>query len=438
MNNSNLLRTWITSLFFLISTALVASIPVKSMVVFGDSLSDTGNTTHLLKSLHQEENPSFLVRPLKVFVIHRMEEFADDYHVPQMVLDSGVSQVTQFFDNELAPMLASMISKINQLPVIPGEPYWQNHFSNGRVWNEYLASMLNINPEETQHYSNQAFSGSWAVTYDYQLTVWNLIRHPLLSLKSLVVGKLIPPSLGLTVQAHLLSTAITNSHFDKNAVYFIFSGSNDYLNSLTFDDNYDSSTMSLYIDNVLDSLTRVVKKLTKAGAKNLVIFGIPDMGLTPHFLYTQDQNVLSSAVIIHNQRLEALVDTWRKDSPLVDFLFIDIQPMLQKVLNHPSDYGFTNTTQACVDMKLPIYHSLKNSPFAHNLVLQYASALQYHDKHFAPNEKNYLVCNQPNNYLFWDEIHPSTRTHRILAHEICLAMHEHGYETNCQAPTTVG
>ncbi|OGV48897.1 MAG: phospholipase [Legionellales bacterium RIFCSPHIGHO2_12_FULL_42_9] len=433
MNNFNRLRVYLAGTLLLVSTAIAAATPVKSMIIFGDSLSDTGNTSHLLKSLRQEESPSYLVRPLKVFVINKMEEFADAYYVPQMVLDAGIDKVTQFFDVELAPMLATIIGKIKRAPVVPGEPYWQDHFSNGQVWNEYLATMLNVTREDTRHFSNQAFGGSWTVTYDYQLTVWNLIRHPIMTLKSLIVGKLIPPSLGLTVQAHLIST----THFDKDAVYFIFSGGNDYLNVLAFGDNYDTAVMSVYIDNVLDSMNSAVQKLTNAGAKHLVIFGIPDVGLTPHFLYTADQNVLSAAVLEHNKRLKTRIELLQHDLPLVDFLFIDVQPMFEKVLSHPSNYGFTNTTEACIDVKLPMYRGLENSPFAHNLVLQYASVLQYRNSHFAAGEKNYQMCDQPDNYLFWDETHPSTRTHRVLAYEICLAMQDHGYQATCQDPTVV-
>src|SRR3990167_1068697 len=433
MNNFNRLRVCLTGILFLTSSAIVASIPVRSMVIFGDSLSDTGNTSHLLKSLRQEESPSYLVRPLKVFFINTMEAFAEAYYVPQLVLDAGIAKVTEFFDVEFAPMLASIIAEIKKVPVVPGEPYWQDHFSNGQVWNEYLATMLNVTREDTRHFSNQAFGGSWTVTYDYQLTVWNLIRHPIMTLKSLIVGKLIPPSLGLTVQAHLLST----SHFDKDAVYFIFSGGNDYLNVLAFGDNYDAAVMSVYIDNVLDSMNISVQKLTKAGAKHLVIFGIHDVGLTPHFLYTADQNVLSSAVLEHNKRLKARIKTLQHHWPLVDFLFIDVQPMFEKVLSHPSNYGVSNTTEACIDLKLPMYRGFVKSPFAHNLVLRYASVLQYRNSQFASDEKNYRMCDQPDNYLFWDETHPSTRTHRVLAYEFCLAMQDHGYQATCQDPTAV-
>lgn len=403
---------------------------VHSMVIFGDSLSDNGNTTHLLKSLRQQESPAYLVEPLKVFVINKMTEFATDYYVPQVVLDAGIAIVANYFDTELGPQLAELVGKIRLVPILPGKPYWQNHFSNGRVWNEYLAPMLGIDPEDQLYYANHAFGGSWAASYDYQLTVWNLIRHPLATLKTLIVGKLIPPSLGLTAQAHLLM----NETLDEEAVYFIFIGANDYLNVLRFEDNYNPAVMSAYIDNVLDSTASVVNKLTKAGARRVVIMGLPDVGLVPRHVNTTDKAVLGAAIKLHNQRLAVRIAQWQKAAPQVDFLYIDVEPFLQKAIANPAAFGFTNVKDACIDVKFPMFGAFVSSPFANNYVLQYQQVLQYRDPSFVPGQTNYHVCDTPESYLFWDEVHPSTRAHHYLAYEICEVMKAHGYEANCQQP----
>ncbi|CEK12073.1 lysophospholipase/glycerophospholipid:cholesterol acyltransferase PlaC [Legionella hackeliae] len=423
--------SWLCVLIF--CPVVFATTPVKSMVIFGDSLSDNGNTTHLLKSLRQDESPAYLVRPLKIFVINKMEEFAYDYYVPQMVLDTGVSIVTEFFDTEFGPFLANLVGKVRKVPVLPGEPYWQNHFSNGRVWNEYLASMLGLDREDIHYYDNQAFGGSWAVTYDYQVTTWNLIRHPLGTLKTLIVGKLIPPSLGLTVQAYLLM----NSSLDEKAVYFVFTGANDYLNVLFFEDNYNPAVMSAYIDNVIDGLGAGVRKLVKAGARHVVIMGLPDIGSAPKFVNTTDKAVLAAAMQQHNERLQKRVEEWHTAYPEVDFLYVDIQQFLQKALVDPQKYGFSNITDACIDVKFPMFGAFANSPFARNYVLQYAQVLQYRDRQFGPDEKNYHICDAPEGYLFWDEVHPTTRAHHFLAYEICEVMKEHGYQTECKAPANI-
>lgn len=183
---------WLTVLLFLCPLTHFAAIPVKSMVLFGDSMSDNGNTTHLLKTLRQEADPSFIVTPFKAFVLNKMVDFANEYYVPQMVLDAGIEIATEFFDHELAFHVVSLISRINLVPLLPGKPYWNNRFSNGRVWDEYLASMLSIDMMDEDAYYNRAFAGSWIATYDHQLTVWNLIRHPIGTIKNVIVGKLVP------------------------------------------------------------------------------------------------------------------------------------------------------------------------------------------------------------------------------------------------------
>lgn len=418
-------------LSLLLPSYLFAATPVNRMVVFGDSLSDTGNTYHLLKSLRQEEDPGFLVRPLKVFIINKMNDYANQYHVPQMVLDKGVAIANHFFENELGPFVVSLVIKVNKVPLIPTDPYWQARFSNGPVWSEYLAPMLNVDTTNNQVFSDQAFGGSWAVTYDYQLTVWNLIRHPINTIKNLVIGKLIPPSLGIVVQAYLLM----HPQLDDEAVYFVFVGANDYLRVLSFEDNYNPAIMSDYIDNVLSGIQAGVQQLVKAGAKKVVILGLPNMGLIPRYQSTTDSAVLTSALTLHNERLARLINEWQQNFPEVDFLHIASQPLLEKALADPAHYGFSNTTQACIDVKFPDYRVLSWSPFATNPVLLQAQLLEYRDPSFAPGERNFYACDNPQSYIFWDEIHPTTKTHSYLAYEVCLAMKAHGYEANCKSPS---
>lgn len=430
MFHHNRMCRWLLVVLFFIPLFASASIPVKSVVIFGDSLSDIGNTTHLLKSLRQEENPAFIVSPFKAFVINKMIDFADEYYVPQIVLNAGIDTVTHFFDYDLAPYVVNLIAQIKLVPVLPGKPYWKSRFSNGPVWNEYLAQMLMLNQNNNDVYENRAFGGSWAATYDYQLTVWNLIRHPLATIKTLIVGKLIPPSLGLSVQAFLLE----HTDINDESVYFIFAGNNDYLNVLQFDSNYNTDVMSTYIDNVLDNLGASVHKLSQAGARRFIVMGIPYIGETPKFVKTMNREVLNAAAEQHNQRLKALISSWQAQYPAADFLFIDMQDYFAKALNNPQDYGFTNTTDACIDVKFSLFSRLKNSPFANNYVLQYAQVLQAHDERLAFGEQNYRMCDTPDDYLFWDEIHPSTRAHHLLAFEICTTMKAHGYAVTCLSP----
>ena len=44
--------------------------------------------------------------------------------------------------------------------------------------------MWSIQKSDEDVYTNKAFGGSWAATYDYQLNRWNLIRHPIGTIKN--------------------------------------------------------------------------------------------------------------------------------------------------------------------------------------------------------------------------------------------------------------
>jgi outer membrane lipase/esterase len=60
-------------------------------------------------------------------------------------------------------------------------------------------------------------------------------------------------------------------------------------------------------------------------------------------------------------------------------LYYDTASLLRSVVNNPAAYGFTNATDACYDTT------------------------------------NSTLCGDPNNYVFFDDFHPSAATHAILA-----------------------
>lgn len=425
------LMTALPWMSFAKESANIEAPQVESMVIFGDSLSDNGNTTHLLKSLRQVDDPAFLVSPLKQFVFRKMDDFANDYYVPSSVLMAGKKVVQEFFDIELAPTLASLVGIIRTVPILPAEPYWRYHFSDGAVWNEVLAKQLNIDLKDPSQYYNNAYGGSWAATYDHQLTTWNLIRHPIFSLKNLIQGKLVPPSLGLEVSAYLLNFGKA----DPSKTYFIFAGGNDYLNMLNFEDNYNPSYMSQYVDYVLDGLVYSTERLVKSGAKKVVLFGVPDIGNTPRFNKSMEREILSQASTLHNERYAKRIATLRKTYPDVKFTFINVQTVFNGLFKKASQYGIRNTNDACIDIPLPGFAFTKEAPahkaFGHNYVLEYAQYLQVSDGH-GGFRANFNMCAEPSHYAFWDEVHPTKVAHKALAGEVCKLLAEDGYGLNCK------
>lgn len=419
------------SCFSYATTPPVQKAEVGSMVLFGDSLSDNGNTTKLLKSLRQIDDPAFLVSPLKKFVFRKMEDFANDYYVPSAILMAGKKVAQEFFDIELAPFLASVVGVIRTVPIVPENPYWKHHFSNGMVWNEDLAKKVGLDLRDPNEYYNNAYGGSWAATYDHQLTTWNLIRHPILSIKNLITGKLIPPSYGLEVTAYLLNFGKA----DPAKTYFIFAGSNDYLNMLNFEDNYNPAYMTKYVDYVLKDISYSTKRLINAGAKKVVIFGVPDVGITPRFNQTADAEFVSKACNWHNERLQAKIAKWKKAYPEVKFTFVHTQQVFASLFKKAQSHGITNTHDACIDAPLPGYAFTKAAPahkaFGNNYVLEYAQYMMKPDGQGGFKAAAVDMCSEPSEYAFWDQVHPTKAVHLALAGEVCNIMKADGYDITC-------
>ena len=41
------------------------------------------------------------------------------------------------------------------------------------------------------------------------------------------------------------------------------------------------------------------------------------------------------------------------------------------------------------------------------------------------------VCSNPDEYLFWDQVHATARVHRIASGYICKIIREQGYQIDC-------
>ena len=374
-----------------------------------------------------EEDPAFLVNPFKTFVYRKMDDFARDYYVPNSVLMAGKKLVQEFFDIELSPLLATILNAIKSIPSFPEPPYWHHHFSNGKVWNERVAEKFGLNLKDETEFYNNAFGGSWAATYDHQLTTWNLIRHPIWSLENLVEGKLIPPSLGLEVQGYLMNFGQAKD----DALYFIFSGGNDYLNMLNFEDNYNPKYMSDYVDYVVSGIIYSAEKLIGAGAKHIAILGVPDIGLTPRFNRTTDHAVLTRASDLHNQRLKEAVTKLEGKYPEVSFTYVDVKEIFERLFDKAKEYGVTNITDPCVDIPLPGFAFTAQSPyykaFKNNFILEYVQYMHVKDSQ-GMLHANYMQCDSPSSYAFWDIVHPSAKVHKVLGDEVAVALAKNGYQ----------
>lgn len=169
-------------------------------------------------------------------------------------------------------------------------------------------------------------------------------------------------SLGLFGLPGMLSqlAAFGSGPADPNALYVVWGGANDY-------ELGGSAAVAAH------NIDTIVAALEGAGAQHILVPGLPDLGLTPEFLGN------AGATQFTNQFNTALQAGLSGNA-----IYFDTFGVLNSIVANPSAYGFTNTNTACLT----------------------ATGL----------------CSNPNQYLFWDDIHPTTAADAILARDFAAAV----------------
>ena len=226
--------------------------------------------------------------------------------------------------------------------IFPPSPlYFNGRFSNGSVWVENLAAKLNI----TETSSNFAFGGATSGTLNT-----------------------IDPALpGLTTQLDRFFQ--TSPKISVDQLFVIWVGANDYLGG-------KQSNPTVTISNLSTALQRLID----AGAAQLVVPNLPDLGINPASATNPSQRKrLTELSTVHNRLLKASLATLSHKNPQISIIAIDMQALFSTVVANPTKFGLTNVTQPCL------------------------------------NRATGTVCAQPNSFLFWDELHPTAAAYQILS-----------------------
>lgn len=316
------LRTYLKlkHLFLLVTLPLTApalaatsaqALGFTSLYVFGDSLSDTGNTLTQTAPLATTQPPLL------------------PFPVPPAQLPTSTGVV---------------------------DAYFQGRFSNGPVWIDFLSDQLAI-PTSPLNFS---FAG---------LTTGSL-------------NTTLPFLPGL--EQTLLSFQQTVTQPDPNALYILWAGANDYLGGLPFLDPVNP------VAQPVSRLVAAIEQFVAGGAKTIMVANLPDLGQTPLVVERNQSSLVSPLVRLHNtslaQALTALEPTLSQQG--VTLISLDIFSLVNTAIQNPSEFGLTNVTDACL----------------------YPSPLFYN-----PLPEPLSVCANPDEYLFWDSLHPTTAAHRAIA-----------------------
>jgi len=247
------------------------------------------------------------------------------------------------------------IFALTQGAVPPTPPYFNGRFSNGPIWVEDLAPTLGLTFNPANDF---ALGGSTTGTQN--------------------TGNIpgVPPLPAL--QQQIDSFTSTNLKADPNALYVVYAGANDYLGAGTTD-----------VKTVVNNLTTAVTKLAAVGARNFMVPNLPNLGVLPGPASQGSQAQLGLGLIstAHDTNLAASLAVLEKN-PNINIIPVDVFNLFNNAIANPAAFGFTNVTNNIVP-------GAGTDPTLRGFTI--------------PAGVN------PNQYLFWDLIHPTTRAHFFVA-----------------------
>jgi phospholipase/lecithinase/hemolysin len=252
--------------------------------------------------------------------------------------------------------------------------YVNGRFTNGLNWIDYLAQDLGV-ASPTPIFDILLNSAS-------PTTGINVAVGGATTESANTVTSLLPGLQGLTGQISLFSSV--SSFVDPNALYTFWYGANDYLPTTSLD-----FTPFITPDQTVSNMANAISSLVGLGAKNILIPNLPLLGNVPRAnnfdpsfplvaIDTADNlNFLSQQ---HNQLLDTTINTLSNNfGSGINLISLDIATLFDGLINqfnnNPTQSPFTNVTNPCLFTQ---------------------------------------TCTNPDQFLFWDGIHPSTKTHQII------------------------
>ncbi|MDD3266430.1 MAG: SGNH/GDSL hydrolase family protein [Burkholderiales bacterium] len=170
----------------------------------------------------------------------------------------------------------------------------------------------------------------------------------------------------------------------KRTLFTVLIGGNDFVND-------DRSA-----DDVANDVKTALTTLGKHGAKNVLLMNLPDITKAPIFHASKDPAKVYPKIIAYNDKLRTLVQEMKTLYPSMNVMLFDSKAELDKIIANPAAYGFDNTSDSCLNIN-------------GDSMLNYAKL-----------QLTRSSCTDASKFVFWDTLHPTTATHRILATETLL------------------
>lgn len=234
--------------------------------------------------------------------------------------------------------------------------YADGRFSNGPLWVERLAELQGDVPltASLAGGNNYAFNGA---------RITGTSPAPYDSV----------PNVEQQVAAYLSDHGNVAS---STGLYAIWAGANDFFFGET-----DPSIPTT-------SLAQSISNLYSAGAREFLVLNLPALGQTPFFKGTAYEGPLDAASVGFNAYLAAAIDNLNNSLPGISIHELDVYTLFQQMQSDPTAFGLANASDSATN-----YDPVSGIGTS-------------------------LAVAVPNEYLFFDSVHPTAAGHRIIGNAV--------------------
>lgn len=253
---------------------------------------------------------------------------------------------------------------------IPDAPYARggHHFSNGKTWIEQASADLKLNGGTGPALRNTAFT-------NYAFGGARARMTGVMDLSS-QVGLFLSSTPGNVPTDSLYSIYVGgNDVRDATVTFFeVFTGTGDPVAAQLAAEAVVAEAVQSIADNIM--------LLAGRGASHFLVPSVADVGTTPavQALGPQAAAVATGLSIGFNAALEATL-TGLEDAFGIQVTRLNVFQLINDIINDPSVAGLANVTEPCI----------------------------------TPLVRKGAFCKRPDEYLFWDGIHPTRAAHAYLA-----------------------
>lgn len=306
------------------------------------------------------------------------------------------------------------------LQFIPERPYFLGRFSNGGVWNDFLAEKANL--------AKVNYSKGGAVTQiNISTPISNLIEYIIDGARYFVTGSL-RNFIGDYQENEIAGGKVPDA--DKT-LFIIWAGANDFLskfdrrshvNALIEDvetpglgANAIARQAALNIENEVKGL------IENIGARNLLVANLFDIGITPSIANRNDfrrgteadkqffSDSLSASIKYYNKMLGEKINDIKKAYPNTNIILFDAEQALDNLMNNIGPEGQTNFDYG---INLDASFTKLSVPGAPELRVGRSC---YTGGYLGSNGDD-EICKNASEMVFWDEVHLTSIAHCGLAY----------------------